>query len=837
MTRLFGLAALALLVSCSSDFIQVHNKKQDRPPVVEKKKPVFRPKNQLGHQQALLGVQFQKIGPLDQFPNLQGQYGVKVVRVVFDSAADKAGLRAGDIIFGYDGQTFAQVEPGKVQSTFRNYIKKQKKVGQKMVLRLVRTESLMSGEVAGQSTTPEIFAGSKISQWVKSMPAGDSVNLKVQKKVMFLQKEVVLQAHRYFLSRAPKENKDLFPDYQEKISDYEKLVLHLIQQQEQQEPYQDLLSRLIDDQWWDDGLRLQRIRYIHRDPLKLPMVSEEITEDLAKSFSNDKNKLLSLVSRATDLLDAQHSKPVVIFTAPTSHDLEEHLQYIEKLIKQAHDYRYLAFSNISEEDQKFLYQKSVGLADKFLSLSWKAGADPKDFQAYEKILHLATKVRYADLLRSAEVLSALGDSEWLSRLKKSIEIYDKAHPSSLGKRGRLILNRETPWGTLVIGSQESNEYKGDYPFIIDLGGDDFYRNNAGGARSAKSQVSFLIDFSGNDIYAATDQFSQGSGYLGVGLLIDLQGHDDYWSARLAQGLGYLGIGVLWDQQGDDAYQGQEFHQGFGLWGVGLLIDDEGDDVYRATLFSQGVGSAKAVGLLLDGKGDDQYVATGEFKSSYGQRGIYTGYSQGFGIGVRQYTSGGLGILLDLKGKDVFKAGNFSQGGGYYYGMGILKNAGSENDLYVGSRYAQGFMAHSAIGILIDDGGDDVYRTHVGAAQSAAWDKGVAALIDKSGNDRYLARFLSFSQGAAAHNGLSLFFDLQGQDEYQFVAKGQGRVSSNSYHDGYSFAFFVDAGGAVDKYDQDKSNNQVWFRDEYGFFLDLKSRLEDSGLKHEVRARD
>ena len=839
--RFFLLSLIWGIISCQEQhFIQIPVQPEVLQKNTEKNFKSTKSTHKEGHKKPLLGIQFQRIGPLNRYASLEGQYGVKVVRVVYESAAHKVDIMPGDIIFGFDGRNFSGVPLKKIESHLRNYIKNKKSVGDTLKIRLVRTEKYISGVQGGKTIPMELYEPGKLSKWVNSLKIGDLVDVKIRKRIKFMQKEAVLQKHKYFLSQAPQENEEMFPEYEENESSYAKMMLQLIQNFNLEEPYQDLLSRYEEDEWWDDGLRLKRIRYIHRDPLKMLKVTEDMMGALEKNFSSKSSDVSQLVTELADFMDAiDPETPFVFFEPPLTDVFEDHIVYLKKILQQAHDYRYLAFSALSEKDQKFMYSKAVKFSDKSLSLVWNAKSSAVEFQAFERVLQLATQVRYEDLLKGAKALSALTHKPWLKQFKKAIVKELGESPPLTGYkgiRGKIHKVIKTDLGPIIIGSHENNQYEDDFAFLIDMGGDDLYRNNAGAAPNQKMPLSFVIDFSGNDTYASTDKISQGSGYMGLGLLIDEEGDDEYWATRLSQGVGYLGIGILWDQEGNDQYHGQEFHQGFGIWGLGVLLDQNGDDQYDATLYSQGVGSAKGIGLLLDAEGDDQYVATGKFKSSYGSRGIYTGHSQGFGIGIRQYSSGGIGVLLDRQGRDQFRAGNFSQGGGYYFGWGILKNGGNENDLYIGSRYAQGFMAHSALGTLIDDGGDDVYKTNVGAAQSAAWDLGVAALYDKAGNDTYDARRLSFSQGAAAHNGFSMFIDVKGTDTYLLGSNQQARVPKNTYHDGSSFGFFFDLGGDKDTYDRSaERNNRVRLNDDYGVFVDLKKGVTPTGLDDWIKS--
>jgi hypothetical protein len=154
----------------------------------------------------------------------------------------------------------------------------------------------------------------------------------------------------------------------------------------------------------------------------------------------------------------------------------------------------------------------------------------------------------------------------------------------------------------------------------------------------------------------------------------------------------MGIGLLIDRAGDDVYENLGaaggWSRGAGLYGAGLLRDLEGADVYHGETLCQGVGGPRGLGAIIDAGGDDRYTANGpNFPSVYGTEGVFKGFSQGFGYGVRSYASGGLGAIWDLGGADRYEAGEFSQGCGYFFAMGVLHDTGG-NDEYIGNRYSQ-----------------------------------------------------------------------------------------------------------------------------------------------------
>jgi len=177
-------------------------------------------------------------------------------------------------------------------------------------------------------------------------------------------------------------------------------------------------------------------------------------------------------------------------------------------------------------------------------------------------------------------------------------------------------------------------------------------------------IGFLYDRSGNDFYNA-DVYAQGTSYwCSAGFLIDESGQDRYLATEYAQGAGiHLSYGYLADLKGDDHYfskMGPSLGEGHDL-GCGILIDSSGDDWYSVS-GGLGVGLTNSFGLFADLSGSDVYNITEEL-----------------GIGDANYSRGfsGLGIFLDLKGKDFYPFGR-GKDESYWingdYGIGIDKNS-------------------------------------------------------------------------------------------------------------------------------------------------------------------
>ena len=93
------------------------------------------------------------------------------------------------------------------------------------------------------------------------------------------------------------------------------------------------------------------------------------------------------------------------------------------------------------------------------------------------------------------------------------------------------------------------------------------------------------------------------------------------------------------------------------------------------------------------------------------------FAQGAAFGFRTRLAGGIGILRDDAGNDMYEAQMFAQGTGYYYGIGLAWDLAGD-DQWRAVRYAQGNGVHEAVGVLRDEAGDDTYE--LATALARAW---------------------------------------------------------------------------------------------------------------------
>jgi hypothetical protein len=377
-----------------------------------------------------------------------------------------------------------------------------------------------------------------------------------------------------------------------------------------------------------------------------------------------------------------------------------------------------------------------------------------------------------------------------------------------------------PEGLIILGNTCDDTYvRGglikDPVLLVELGGADTYLNSAGGAdpagllapgQSNLLVLSVLADIAGNDHYTYDGAPStvQGAGAIGgIGILVDASGDDVYFAKMTRTNTISTLTGVQYYFDGGG--------QGYGFGGVGIQLDGTGNDIFdfRVTstqgrhiwAFAQGFGAAGGLGLSSDVAGTDQWLTTG--------------------LGI----TGGAGFAFQ---------GIYTQGTGFYGGVGIMTDTGLGNDQYENydnststDYYAQGFGAFGGLGIMFEDGGNDAY-TAVSIAQNSGINPllhcaygtaslfGVGVFIDVLGDDRYFGK--SQSVGKVSHTmdegfggigaGVGIFVDVEGTDQHIMEGtemSGRGKIETNNLLEGAFLGeggnvvgFYLDAGG-VDTY--------------------------------------
>ncbi len=619
-------------------------------------------------------------------------------------------------------------------------------------------------------------------------------------------------ANYYHTARDKYQDADGAGEFQAFIPDWWPQLCGILQEKNLAADLQDTLQRLVNVDTLPDCYRMPLYRYLTRNPFKIEAVADSAIGRLRwTGGAADAAGYLPPLLRAADYL-RQFAEPAALADAPSMAGdfttLDEAMDRIEAILARAGELQKQAFTAISQEEQAFVLANRERLLASFVRhhmISYEP--DIQAIRDYVRLLETMAKTDYRPLYAQAALAASLASRPFLDKLVRV------AGPR-LGEP--IIASRETPYGRIIIAGIGDNRHWDNAAVLFDLGGDDLYLNNQGASVPGAIPTAVLIDVSGNDRYDNTDNFSQGCGDFGVGLLIDCAGDDQYTGIQTVQGACFGGIGILADEGGNDTYRAIYCSQGFALFGAAILRDQAGNDRYEGHMATQAVGSTCGVGILDDLSGDDSYYCKGSHQTSYQTRGHFEGWGQGIGVGFRPYASGGVGLLADWSGRDRMEGGTFTQGGGYYYGVGMLFNGGHDDDFYLGTRYAQGFCAHQAVGIFVEEGGNDTYRSTHCVTQGLSWDETVVLFDERGGNDDYLPGDGGFSLGATAHNAICIFRDHGGRDTYGAVKPALN--AGNSYHGGTCQGLFLDEGGADDAY-LGRQNNAVEIEHGHNVFID------------------
>ncbi len=576
--------------------------------------------------------------------------------------------------------------------------------------------------------------------------------------------------------------------------------------------------------------RLTWLDHMLRNPIDAPAEAERFTRDLQKAVINDHGGLIEMLAIARGKMDLPDRAPPVL---PVMDSPEAALALLKQsLISAQANYaaglRPLAKSEIRE--------LAVGLYPVFTENS-RYGHTLPDRARGRRLCDLMEKMDRGAFYAAAEDLVLLADPRVLDQLA-AISERQGVSARMDGVTGPIVQIIDTPAGRIVIGGRGDNTYQLDQmqgvAAVIDLGGNDIYHE---GTVSLRRPVLVVIDLDGDDKYVGKSPGIQGSAIMGISLLIDRAGNDTYQAVDVAQGSALCGVGILVDFGGDDTFVGLRRVQGTALGGVGVLINRDGNDRYRGAMWTQGFGNPLGFGLLADLDGADHYYTGGLYVDSYPETPGYEGWGQGVGAGMRAVASGGIGVLLDGGGDDVYEYDYLSHGGGYWCGLGFARDfagndrrVGGTKAAYNGGRRAEpdfvrfgcGWGCHYALGFLFDDAGDDLYTGTI-MSVGFAWDLAVGYLIDFAGDDVYIG-----NQGNGAQAGLGVLFDYNGDDDYR--GNRQGYASSGmTYHElsqaGGNFSFLIDYGG-TDKYGSGAKNNGYLQRGWSGGFIIDRPRRDE-----------
>lgn len=745
--------------------------------------------------------------------------GLEVALVLPGSAADAAGIEIGDVLLAIDGEPF-DAERADPYAEVRERIREQRHAGDLVELTVLRRRprvEVRRAEGPGEAMSPVVDSAEVIADLagtLEELPPGARLELFAVKSPVVTNVTTRLQVRPE--ERAPRRRLptavEIFPSLDPAPSPIERFADLAVRHFALEPALAALEERLGRIAASDDSFRLDAVRHVQREPFDILVAAREVLGAVAPEGSLD----LSRRIRAMAAQDRADLSELIFEPMPRTGTLEDHAEAIVDVVAETRRFRDEAFAGLAADERAFLAEHLGGIASALADGTYlHADEDEGRRRANLRVLALAERVDRSALAAAALSFARLADVEWIEALRTG-------HANQPGSEAEEVLRHASEHGDVLFAGTGRNVHRGEEAIVVvDLGGDDIWSDGIAAASFDERPVAAVIDLDGNDSHASTIAGSQAAGLGGVALLVDGGGDDRYLATDFAQGVGVLGAGLLLELGGDDEYRARRLAQGMGLWGLGLVIDADGDDRLEGLGQVQGVGLPGGVGLLHDLAGDDRLHASGGSPTAYRTAGVFDAWSQGCGFGFRGLQSGGLGLLVDDAGSDHRVVGNFGQGGGYWFGWGIVHDRGEDDDIAIASRYGQGFSAHQALGTWIDEGGDDTYSTEHGVIAGLAWDESVSAFVDCSGRDTYRAGF--FSLGASAHSSLTIFIDGGGRDEYSGTPLG--RAGPNTYHDGASLSFALDLGFGEDRVEGEPAETSLVVDGETGVVGHLPGRLE------------
>lgn len=361
------------------------------------------------------------------------------------------------------------------------------------------------------------------------------------------------------------------------------------------------------------------------DPLYMPTYAEIVSALIKKN--TEKYDLFSL---STALLTAGGIPNTVINSSfPLPEKVPEKFSeaFTQPIADKIYSY-WLAFLQIHEEvenelkvlspeDKKwikenynrFFFGKEDGDNYEFFTSD-----NPYPFQFY----NLASRINLNKLADAARKLSVITDDFYQFRNDFS-EMHLKENFVWEEKGLKLIISQK---------NHTSHEENSD--FFIDLGGSNTIKTNAGGTEGTRS-LALHIDLKGNNTYKG-ENFVQGSGFLGVGLLVNFGGSNTYNANYYSQGCGLFGVGFLVNLEGNNHFNLNFGGQSFALFGSSLLWNKKGNNAYLAKQgMAQAATSTLGVAFLIDNGGHNSYTSGVSGKQGTSREG---GIGQGGSTGVR-----------------------------------------------------------------------------------------------------------------------------------------------------------------------------------------------------------
>ena len=248
-----------------------------------------------------------------------------------------------------------------------------------------------------------------------------------------------------------------------------------------------------------------------------------------------------------------------------------------------------------------------------------------------------------------------------------------------GVTGRVVAKIDTPAGAIVIGGKGNNyqldEMRG-VAAVIDLGGD----NTTTRAPSRSIGPCWWSSTWAATTSKATKPGVQGGAILGVSMLVNLDGDNVYEAQDVAQGSALAGVGILIDYGGHNHYSrrpprarpGPRRHRH-------PHRPRRQERLITPPCGPKGSAARWASACWTTSAATTTTIAAACIANSYKpETPGYEGWGQGVGAGIRQVADGGIGVILNGGGHNVYEFDYLSHGGGYWCGLGFARDFGGNN---------------------------------------------------------------------------------------------------------------------------------------------------------------
>jgi len=476
---------------------------------------------------------------------------------------------------------------------------------------------------------------------------------------------------------------------------------------------------------------------------------------------------------------------------------------------------YLSYSMWQEEEDSLRY-------DEFYIANNITVYDSLSIE--EDVIPILKKIDFPSLMYAAHISQT------------GFDILQKNLPS-ITFSNKKVLMHDSPYGLMCIGTPQAERYDEQFAFILDPAGNDIYASPI--KTNWVNPYFWIIDMQGNDTYRNDTIGNLFHVFAGIGISCDMMGDDVYYGDDYTLS-SFMGYTLSHDMNGNDIYEGGLNSIAAATFGLNLLIDENGCDHYSTTELGEGFAGPLAAGFLIDIDGSDMYYAGGKYLHVPLAPFDHRALSQGFGFGVRPYLGGGIGVLYDQTGNDVYQGAVYSQAVAYWYGLGIIIDK-TGNDFYTAVYYPQGSGIHLAGGFLYDEEGEDHYYSKHGPGQGAAHDYAVGYLIDRKGNDIYS---VEGGNGLGLTNSVALFLDACGDDRYERNVSSNFGYANTARNTG-SIGIFLDTGGTdiypissdTSGYIENHKNDAKWSYGTYGVGWDTLMVVEEKPAMEEKAEED